>query len=130
MAVRNVFTDFQGHILQCGGTQYPKIKDPGNGGAIMGTAAGQTSGFCPLTSAGAETRTLAAPLFPGQEIDLICDTYGGNIVLTVASAINKTGNNTITFGAAKDMISLRAMTVGGVLFWRVVDTDGVSLSTV
>jgi hypothetical protein len=34
----------------------------------------------------------------------------------------------MTFGAAGDMIVLRAMKVGGALRWRVVANDGVALS--
>lgn len=102
------------------------IADPGGAGAIPVTA----SGVCALTSAGAETRTLAIPTIVGEQIALICDTYVGNIVITSAQAINQTGNNTMTFGVATDAILLTAMTVGGALRWRVTANDGVALSTV
>lgn len=102
------------------------VADPGNAGAIPVTA----NGMCALTSAGAETRTLAIPTFAGQQLSIICDTYVGNIVVTSAQAINQTGNNTMTFGAAADAIFLVAMTVGGALRWRVMGNDGVALSTV
>lgn len=104
------------------------IADPGNGGAISVTV----SGVCPLTIAGSETRTLATPAFINQEIALICDVQSvGNGVVTVASAINAAGNNTITFSAAKGMVLLKAMQVAGVKVWRVIATDtGEALSTV
>ncbi|MBI4651293.1 hypothetical protein HY745_08430 [Candidatus Desantisbacteria bacterium] len=102
------------------------IADPGDSGAIAVTA----SGVCALTSAGAETRTLAIPTFIGQEIALIDDTHVGNIVITVSAAVNQAGNNTLTFGAVKDMIVLTAMTVGAALVWRVTANDGVALTTV
>jgi predicted RecA/RadA family phage recombinase len=102
------------------------VTDPGDGGAIPVTA----SGVCAMTSAGAETRTLAAPTYLGQQLALIDDTHVGNIVVTAASAVNQTGNNTLTFGAAADACLLVAMSVGGSLVWRVMGNDGVALSTV
>jgi hypothetical protein len=100
------------------------IADPGNAGAISV----KQSGVCAMTSAGAETRTIAIPSFIGQEISLIDDTHVGNIVVTAASAINQAGNTIMTFGAAADAIVLKAMTVGGTLVWRVTANDGVALS--
>lgn len=103
------------------------ITDPGDGNAIPVTG----SGVCPMTSAAAETRTLAIPTVIGQQIALICDTYAvGDIVITVASAVNQTGNNTLTFGVVNDSCILTAMTIGGTLTWRVTHNDGVALSTV
>lgn len=102
------------------------ITDPGNAGAIPVTS----SGVCPMTSAGAETRTIAAPTFIGQQIALIDDVHVGNIVVTAATAVNQTGNNTLTFGAAADACLLIAMQVAGALVWRIAANDGVALSTV
>lgn len=100
------------------------VADPGNAGAVAVTA----SGVCLLTSAGAETRTLAVPTFVGQKLALICDTYVGNIVITAAASINQANNTIMTFGQAADMIELTAMKVGGALRWRVTANDGVALS--
>lgn len=100
------------------------ITDPGNAGAIPVTV----NGVCAMTSAGAETRTLAIPTFMGQELSLICDTYVGNIVVTSAQAINQAGNTIMTFGVVNDNITLKAMTIGGALRWRVIANDGVALS--
>lgn len=102
------------------------ITDPGDAGAIPVT----NSGVCPMTSAGAETRTLAIPSFIGQQLSLIDDVHVGNIIVTVASAVNQTGNNTLTFGAAADSCFLVAMQLAGVLVWRIMGNDGVALSTV
>jgi hypothetical protein len=98
--------------------------DPGNAGAIPVTSSGQ----CALTSAGAETRTLAIPTFAGQRLLLHCDVYVGNIVVTSAQAINQTGNTIMTFGAARDNCELVGITVGGALRWQVAYNDGVALS--
>ena len=100
------------------------IADPGNAGAIPVT----TNGVCALTSAGAETRTLAIPTFMGQRLSIVCDTYVGNIVVTSAQAINQAGNTVMTFGAVRDYIALEAITVGGALRWQVASNDGVALS--
>ena len=100
------------------------IADPGNAGAIPVT----TDGVCALTSAGAETRTLAIPTFMGQRLSLVCDTYVGNIVVTSAQALNQAGNTIMTFGAVRDYIALEAITVGGALRWQVLGNDGVALS--
>lgn len=100
------------------------IADPGDGNGISV----KQSGVCALTSAGAETRTLAIPTFVGQELSLICDTYVGAITLTVAAAVNQANNTILTFGAVADACVLKAMTVGGSLVWRVVANDGVALS--
>lgn len=101
------------------------IADPGTGQAIPVT----TSGVCMITTAAAETNTLAIPTFVGQRLAIICDTYAvGNRVITSAQAINQAGNTIMTFGAAADMIELTAMKVGGALRWRVTANDGVALS--
>lgn len=102
------------------------IDDPGDAGAIGVTE----SGYCALTSAGAETRTLAIPTFAGQRISIALDTDGGDVVLTVAQPINQTGNNTATGADAGDHLSLEAITVGGALRWRVLANDGWALTTV
>lgn len=102
------------------------IADPGNTGAIPVTG----NGVCAMTSAGAETRTIAAPTFLGQQVSLIDDVHVGNIVVTTATTVNQTGNNTLTFGAAADACTLTAMKVAGALVWRISFNDGVALSTV
>lgn len=101
------------------------IADPGNAGAIAVT----NSGTCPLVSAGAETRTIAAPTFAGQRIVLACKTYVDNIVVTASAAINQAGNTTITLNGAGDFIELVGVELGGAKVWRVSANDGCALST-
>ena len=100
------------------------IADPGNAGAISVVQ----SGTCALTSAGAETRTMAIPTFEGQRVSIYCTVHVGNIVTTVASAIDQAGNTTITMDAAGDFIELQAVTIGGALAWRVVGNNGCALT--
>jgi hypothetical protein len=102
------------------------IADPGNAGAIPVTR----SGYCPIVTAGAETRTLAAPTKIGQRILVYMKTDGGNCVITCASIINAAGNNTITFADVTDTLNLVAVESGSSLVWRVVSSDGAALSTV
>lgn len=102
------------------------IADPGNAGAIPVTK----SGYCPIVTAGSETRTLAAPATIGQELLLYIKTDGGTCVITVASAINQTGNNTITLADVRDVIRLVAIESGSNKVWHVVSSDGAALSTV
>ncbi len=102
------------------------ITDPGDAGAIPVTG----SGSCSLVSAAAETRTLAAPTYVGQQLSLCCKTYAGDVVLTAAAAIDSTGNNTLTFGAAGDFIALVGVELGAAKVWRILSNDGVALSIV
>jgi predicted RecA/RadA family phage recombinase len=102
------------------------IPDPGDAGAIPVVQ----SGYVPIVTGGSETRTLAIPTFVGQELLLFIKTDGGTCVITVASAINQTGNNTITMADVNDSIRLHAIDNDGTLIWRVVCNDGAALSTV
>jgi predicted RecA/RadA family phage recombinase len=102
------------------------IADPGPGGAISVN----DSGYCPIVTVGSETRTLAAPSFIGQEITLNVKTDGGSAVVTVASPINQTGNNTITMADVRDVVRLVAIESGANRVWHVVSNDGAVLSTV
>lgn len=110
---------------------YPKapveIADPGASGAIPVTK----SGNVPITTATAETRTLAIPGVAGITLAISMAVDGpGDCVITVASAINQTGNNTITLNDAGDVIVLIAVKKAGALVWRVVANDGATLTTV
>ncbi len=102
------------------------IADPGNAGAIPVTA----SGVCEIVTAGAETRTLAAPSFLGQTLEICMKTDGGDGVITCATTVNQTGNNTITLNDAGDCVTLIAKRNGADLRWSVVANDGATLSTV
>ena len=103
-----------------------EVDDPGDAGAISV----ERNGVVALVSAGAETRTLAAPSFVGQSLQLNFKTDGGDCVITCATAVNQTGNNTLTFADAGDHLLLQAGQSGANFRWRVVANDGVALSTV
>lgn len=102
------------------------ITDPGDAGAIpVGL-----SGNCAITTAAAETRTLAAPERAGLKLAISMDVDGGNCVITAAAAINQAGNNTITMADAGDALFLEAVQVGGANVWHTIGNDGCALSTV
>jgi len=101
------------------------ITDPGSGAIPV-----RQSGTCCIATTGATTRTLAVPTFIGQEITLYLDTDGGDCVVTVAQAINATGNNTITLNDVRDNITLKGVTVASALRWEVLVNNGCTLSTV
>lgn len=99
------------------------IADPGNAGAIPVTDTGK----CDLVSAGAETRTLAAPTYVGQLLLVSFKTKVGNITLTCATGLNQTGNTTILFDTAADSVLLVGIASGANNRWRVVLNDGCTL---
>jgi hypothetical protein len=105
------------------------IADPGTGKAIPVTGNGDVA--LTLAAAG-ETNTLAVPTFAGQILTISADTVveDATRIVTVASAINATKNNTLTFAAAGDFISLYGIKLGETFAWRVLASDGVTLSTV
>ena len=109
---------------------YPKapvaIADPGDGNAVPVTKSVSVA----ITTGGAETRTIAIPGLAGITIAISLDVDGGDCVITVAAAINQTGNNTITMNDAGDTIVLIAVQVASALVWRMVVNDGCTLSTV
>jgi predicted RecA/RadA family phage recombinase len=102
------------------------IADPGASGAIPVTR----SGYVPLVTAAAETRTLAAPTFIGQELLIYMKTDGGDCVVTCATTVNEAGNNTITFDNTGEAFFARAVEEGSNLRWRLAQVDGAALTTV
>lgn len=109
-----------------GGVVWPAvIADPGNAGAVPVAL----SGVCNMVSAGAETRTVAAPSFIGQTLALNCDTHVGDIVVTFAAAYNNVPDSTITYSAAGQVAYFEGVTIAGALTWRLVANVGAALST-
>lgn len=102
------------------------IADPGDAGAIPVV----NSGNVEIVTAGAETRTIAAPTHVGQQLLLAMKTDGGDCVITVATTVNQAGNNTITLNDPGDACLLTAGISGGDIRWRLADVDGAVLSTV
>lgn len=103
-----------------------EIDDPGNAKAIPV----DTSGVVAIVTAGAETRTLAAPSFPGQMLEICMKTDGGDCVITCTTTVNMTGNNRITLDDPGECVTLIAKRNGANLRWSVLATDGATLTTV
>jgi hypothetical protein len=57
-------------------------------------------------------------------------TDGGDCVITCATTVNQTGNNTITLNDAGDAVLLVGKVNGANKRWSVVSNDGAALSTV
>lgn len=102
------------------------IADPGDAGAIPVTR----SGCCAITTAAAETRTLAVPAKTGIKLAISMDVDGGDCVIAAATAINQTGNNRITLNDAGDTILLESVKKAGLIIWRISANDGATLATV
>ena len=108
------------------GVPHVAIADPGDAAAIPVTRAG----VCAMTTAGAETRTLAIPTYVGQILVLTEDVHVGNNVITVASSVDGT-NNTLTFDAAGETLVLIGTQIAGTKCWRIlVNIGSVGLSAV
>lgn len=103
---------------------YVAIADPGDAGAIPVTV----SGYCPIVTAGAETRTLAAPTYIGQTLLLYAKTAVGNAVVTAATTFNEAGNTILTFTAAGQAATMVAVEDGADIRWRCTTVDGCALS--
>ena len=109
------------------GVEPELIPDPGDGGTFDVSR----SGYCEITTAGAETRTLPDPTFRGQILDIVFVVDGGNCVITASSPVNQTGNNTITLtdvGEHTRLVGAYNATDGWE--WKTIANDGAALTTV
>lgn len=100
------------------------ITDPGNGGAISVLR----SGYCPLVTAGAETRTIADPSAVGMILMLSLKTDGGDCVITFASPINQSPKSIATFNTVGESMMLMSVEDGSDIEWRECYNDDVVLS--
>lgn len=119
----NVTGNLTGNVA--GGVTPTAITDPGNAGAIPVT---NPTGRVAIVTTGAQTRTLAVPTIIGQRLLIYMKTDGGDCVITVAAAINASGNTVITLNDAGDGIELVAVESGSNLRWVVGFNSGCTLS--
>ena len=111
--------------ILCRGIEPVKIPDPGD----SGTFEVSHPGYCELTTAGAETRTLPDPAFRGEIIDFTFVADVSDCVITASSPINQAAQTIMTFADIGDhlrLIGYYNATDGWE--WRVVANDGVALS--
>lgn len=92
-----------------------RITDPRDAGAIPVTQ----SGLCVMVSAGAETRTLAAPARAGQQLILNAKTVTTSIEVTCATGFNQAGDDKALFDADGETLFLFSVYVGANLRWRI-----------
>lgn len=102
-------------------------RDPGNAGTMTPTHWGQQ--FL-ITTAGAETRTLARPANAGILTSVVLDTDGGDMTLTVTGGFNAAGDTTIVFGDAGDMVTFMSVKTGTTFQWSIVSQEGTNISNV
>ena len=105
------------------------IVDPGDAGAIAPTVSGKLA----LTVAsGVETRTLAAPTFVGQKLDVCLDINNGtSVAITVARTLDSNGNDVLTFTTEGSGCRLVAISTGLLegapdFEWRVFLCEGAN----
>jgi hypothetical protein len=122
LAVYSGTTTLEGKLAA--GTAAWALSDPGDGGALPVGYFGN----CAMTAlGGATSRSIAAPSFVGQILCLSVATTGGTITVTASSAINQVGNTVMAFNSPEDSITLIGASVAGLLCWRVLANDGVTL---
>lgn len=100
--------------LVTAGTLENGIADPGDAGAIPVTASGHVA----IVTAGAETRTLAAPASIGLQLLLYGKTLVGAATITCATTLNETANNTITLTNTGESVMLISVEEGATIRWR------------
>jgi hypothetical protein len=98
------------------------IADPGDGEAIPV----HSTGYCPLVSAAAETRTVAVPTFAGQLLLLEQKTDAGAITVTFSQAFNEDSDTTAVFDDAGDYGLFIGLYVGANLRWRMIAQGGLT----
>jgi len=102
------------------------MPDPGNGGTIRVTEDLQ---ILEMVSAGAETRTIAAPTKPGLRFVLRLMTDGGDVVVTAAEGLNPDGDTVATFADASDILQLMSVSTATGFRWEVTEGNvGVSIA--
>lgn len=104
-----------------------RIDDPGDGNAIIITKNLAIVNL--ISSTGAETRTLAAPVSEGLLIGFCLESItSGTLAITVAGGFDQAGSTVLTFATAGDYIMLQSVEVAPATYvWRVAaPPDGVT----
>lgn len=99
-----------------------QITDPGDGEAISVA----NSGTLVLThTTGNATRTLAAPTFVGQKIDIVLSALtSGDVTVDTASGFDASStNDLLVFDAAGESARIIGVQEGDALIWRVLRAD-------
>jgi len=97
------------------------IPDPGDTNTIR---ANKQLGVAEITTAAAETRTLAQPTKEGMLCAVVLDTDGGDLTLTVTGGYNADGDTAIVYDDAGDFVMFLSIKVGSSYYWGVVAQRG------
>lgn len=98
--------------------------DPGDAGSINIDRSPMVVNL--VSTAAAQTRTLARPTRQGAEIRLQFKTDGGgDITVTVTGGYNETGDTTIVFANAGEFAILVSFFDGSDFFWRLTSHHGI-----
>jgi hypothetical protein len=100
------------------------LNDPGDAGSIEPTMWGQQ---CLITTAAAETRTLARPAKAGIMCSVVLDTDGGDLTLTVTGGFNDGAETVVTLDDAGDMVVFMSAKTGTTYQWTVIHQEGTSI---
>jgi len=103
------------------------MMDPGDAGTLEPD---RQLAIFKITTAAAETRTLAQPTKPGLICAVAMDVDGGDLTLTVTGGYNQAADTSITFGDAGDWVVFYSVEVGTSQYWRVLGSEGVEIGRV
>jgi hypothetical protein len=103
-----------------------QILDPGNAGTIT---VDRNPCYVPLTSAGAETRTLARPTKVGATVKIVMNVDGGDITLTVTGGLNEAGDTTFVFSDPGQFIILESIKTSSTYLWRMISNHSIANMT-
>lgn len=81
-----------------------------------------------VTTAAAETRTLAQPTKPGLRCAVVLDADGGDLTLTVTGGYNQAASTSVTFDDAGDFVIFYSVEVGTSYYWRVMAQEGTGIT--
>ena len=101
------------------------LNDPGDAGSIEPTMWGQQ---CLITTATAETRTLARPAKAGILCSISLDTDGGDLTLTVTGGYNTDADTSITFDDAGDLVVFLSVKTGTTYQWTAIAQEGTDVT--
>ncbi len=129
VTVQQAGESYANYLASVAGDAGNVIVDPGDGEAIAPLVSGKLA----LTVAsGVETRTLAAPTFVGQRLDVCLDVNSGtSVAITVARTLDSVGSTVLTFTTEGSGCRLVAISTGLLegspdFEWRVFLCEGSS----
>jgi hypothetical protein len=103
-----------------------KIDDPGASGAIRV----DRSGYVPIVTAAAESRTVDDPTKGGMDLTLEMKTDGGDCTITFDTAFTEAGDTTLVLNDAGQLARFYSIESGTSYVWRRYASDPVEAATI